>query len=410
MTQAPTAAVTVRQRMHSPSQYLFWAVVLVLWVCWVGLVYWMARYGSWQHGDFDVYYEAAHYFAQGTSPYFGTIGQYYLYPPLLAQLLIPLAQFDLITAWHLWFVLNLILLFGTVALFSRYVSPVTARLIWLTPLLFEPVLDSFYVGQVTILILALLTGAWAARRDEHPFLAGALIAVAAWLKVYPGLLVVYFLWKRDWRVIGGIVVIGIALGAFQLAGTGVQTFTDAFRIIFGLAGGGQGRIYMNVSVLGFTSQLFLGDSHVFPIVSNTTLQLVSRIGLSGILLVALGLLTYQGRQQKPAGEATGFNRVRFDLEFSLALLTAMLLSPTLWASGMPPLLLCFWLVWYRGGWMARALTAFALVILTMHSWLMMGYAGMTVLPGLILSFGFYTLITLWGTNVALLAQERRNTP
>ena len=181
-------------------------------------------------------------------------------------------------------------------------------------------------------------------------------------------------------------------------------------MIFNLAGSGQtDRITMNVSILGFTSQVFIGNQYVTPLVSSLALHLLSRLALTAVVVITLGYLTITRLRLPDQGQQSGetFDLARFDLEYCLALMTAMLLSPTLWASGMPLLLLCFWLLWRAGGRIERYLIAFVLVVLTVHSWFMMGYIGMGVLPALVLSFGFYAVATLWGVNVALLAREKR---
>ncbi|MBE2272138.1 MAG: DUF2029 domain-containing protein, partial [Anaerolinea sp.] len=295
MTTVP--ALTARARIQWGA-LVYWSVVALLWIGWVALAYWMARYGQWGLVDFRVYHEAAGFFARGASPYFGTGGMYFLYPPLLGQLLIPLAGLNVIDAWHIWFAVNLILLLGTLALVSRTLPPTGARLLWITPLLFEPILDSIYIGQVTIIILALLTGAWIARREDRPYLAGALIAAAAWLKVYPGLLALYFLWKRDWRVVRGIVIAGIALALLQIAVSGLDPFADSFGVVFALAEGGQSaKASVSSSILGFTTQMFTPGFRVTPLIESPVLHTISRLALTAGAVIALAAVT--GRRSTP---------------------------------------------------------------------------------------------------------------
>lgn len=400
---APTATPAAAPRRLALIAY--WGVVALLWMGWITLAYLAGRYGDWGRIDFSAYHTAARLLAVGVSPYAGPIGVTFIYPPLLGQLLIPLARLDPLSAWQVWFVLNILALIGAITLFSRYTSPRMARFLWLTPLFFQPILDALIIGQVTIFILVLLVGAWIARHEEQPFLAGALIALAAWLKIYPALLAVFFLWKRDWQVARGIAVVGGLLLLLQIAVSGVTVFSDSFQIAFSLSSAGQPtEVWRNSSLFGFAARLFVPSPRVVGIADSPILYTVTRALLTVGCVMGLLALTRR-RPAAPTADQRGASR--FDLEYSLALLSAMLLSPTLWGASMPPLLFCFWLLWRERERVEAYLVAGCWVVLTTAVIFEMGYLSSAPLPALLLSFGFYALVVLWGIHVMFLAREKR---
>lgn len=74
------------------------------------------------------------------------------------------------------------------------------------------VMSSIVRGQTDPLLLAgfCLMAAWAIRGR---FIAsGAALSAAIFVKIIPGMLVLYPLWRRQWRLLGGIVIGGVVLG------------------------------------------------------------------------------------------------------------------------------------------------------------------------------------------------------
>src|SRR5215475_4522138 len=58
--------------------------------------------------DFNVYYHAAREIIDGRDPYASSLSDWtpYIYPPLLAELLVPLALLPLSVAAYIWFLIN----------------------------------------------------------------------------------------------------------------------------------------------------------------------------------------------------------------------------------------------------------------------------------------------------------------
>lgn len=369
-----------------------WVVIVCLWGALIALAWFMSQNGRFGRTDFEVYYRSARLLLDGQPLYHGTVEMVYLYPPLLAQTLMPLATaVDAPTAWVIWFSLNTGLLVGAVGLLSDG-SP-RPYWLWLITPLFLPALEALYIGQVTMILLALFTGAWWAIRHERRFLAGLLLALAAWIKVYPALLIVYCLWKRDWRAVSGALAGGLGLGLLQLVVSGPTPLLSMFAVFFSLAESGQSQLIAeNASLYGFVSQLFQAHPNVAPLVINPLLYGATRLLLTAGLVGGLVYVTARRRD--------------FDLEYGLAVLTALLLSPTLFPAGMAPVLLTFALLLRRHPAKSSVwLTTSAGVVLSLYWLYVIGYSGSPPVSGLLLSFGFYALIVTWGVNAYRLWQR-----
>lgn len=377
-------------------RYLTWSGIAVLWLAFIALTWVMSHEGVSRQVDFRTYYDAAARLLAGEPLYQGVDSVNYVYPPLVAQFFIPfVARFSLPQLWDAWIIANLIFLIATVAMLSRHIRP--PALVWALTPLFMPLVEAFYVGQVTILLLALLAGAWWAVKHERRAVAGLLLALVTWIKVFPLLLIAYFLWKRDWRVVEAALVGGIALGALQIAISGVTPLIDMTRTLLALNQAGQPwALARNASVFGFSSQWFGSQAEVTPVIASAALLWLSR-GLITLVLIA-GAVYATLRSHD------------FDAEFALVLLTSMLVSPTLFPASMPPLMLVFCLLLKRRSSALRWFVTAAIALLAIYWLYVVGYTGNPPASGLLMSFGFYTLAATWGVNAGLLGRAKISRP
>jgi len=374
----------------------------------VRVLYYLAWYGL---SAFEVYFQGGQALVNGTALYQGTSGWIYLYPPLTAQMLIPLAEImDYDAAALFWLAANFAILIGTVALLANYVPASQMKWLWISPILFFPIAQAFYIGQITVIMLALVALAWFAIRHDQRGWAGALLAFAAWIKVFPALLVVYFFLKRDWRVIRGVVITGIGLALLQIIISGPGVFLAFFEVLFELTSDGQpAATYENSSIFAFASRLFQNNARVYPLVINETLYAITRISLTLMVFGLAGYAIYR------SGADTRLRTLswRFDLEYGLVLLTILLFGSTLWISGMPPLFLIYVMIWrnqhvFRRSRLVRWLNRFSFAAITLYIPMMLLFmhdgSSMHALP---LSLGFFGVMALWALLVILLLQNRK---
>jgi hypothetical protein len=144
--------------------------------------------------------------------------------PFSALVVAPLTFLSALEAKRAWLVLNLPLLAATVWMLRRLTALPWRRICLLVFLAIVPLRTSFLFGQQHLLVLFLLTFATWSYFHERPGQAGAAVALAAALKLYPALWLFYFWRKRAWRAAGAFALTAVVLGALALPLFGVETW------------------------------------------------------------------------------------------------------------------------------------------------------------------------------------------
>jgi hypothetical protein len=182
--------------------------------------------------DFNVYYFASQEILAGRTPYENSLGEWtsYLYPPLLAELLVPFASLPLPFAAYLWFLLNAFSLFAALRMSARLVFPDKPKFIaspdrennpqqtlpaqrWFTRLLclkagqqtflsvitqlvlVRFVLDNFDYGQVNLLVCALAVAHIYFWINGKRLSSAIVLALAVSIKITPILLLAFHIAK-----------------------------------------------------------------------------------------------------------------------------------------------------------------------------------------------------------------------
>ncbi len=389
-----------RQPSHRASRWLEWAgwaAIALLWLLLIAVLYRITLTHPTGGGDFTAYYKGARSLTTGSPLYTGIDGDMpYLYPPLLALLLIPLgALADFRMAAVIWLVINLGVLALTLALLSRTMARRRSQMaLWLAAALYSSTLQTLWFGQIGIALLALAVGTWLAYREGRPILAGILLALAAWLKVYPVLALLYFVWRRDWRVVISTLVTGAILGLVQLAAVGSDQFRVFLTVILPRLATTGNAPRVNNSILGFAYRLFAPVAQSIPLADSPPLLLLTRLLLTA--LVVGGTLVVLARRRSVQTDR------RFDLEYALVTLGALLLGTLHGVHAMLPALLVFFLLLRHAppGKRRRqtALCLLAGLLINFNLFLELGYVHAPsdiTLPALLLSTPFFGLMLLW---------------
>ncbi len=150
--------------------------------------------------DFTIhYYPTARSIFEIKEPIYG-----YLYSPFFAILTSPLGRLPLDSAAQIWGLIQLVM---TVLLFLAPLS--TLKLDTLTrQMLYAgifftslPVLHNFKWGQVSSLMTITIIAAFLAHKSGRSIWAGILIGLSTSIKYYPGIFILYFLFKKDRQAI-----------------------------------------------------------------------------------------------------------------------------------------------------------------------------------------------------------------
>jgi alpha-1,2-mannosyltransferase len=209
--------------------------------------------------DFSAYWAAGASVLHGASPYQAhqLAGPYapqeqflYLYPPPLAALAAPLAALfpdDYRAAAWLWTALGAALLALAVLALWRSERlgerfPILAgRGRWFlvaAAFAFPPVVGELVLGNVHLVLLGLLTLAWLGirRGDQRgEWIAGLAVGAAAIVKVFPGVLLVWFLLTRRYRAAAAVVIGAAALALVTLPLTGIEPWLQYPTVLANLS-------------------------------------------------------------------------------------------------------------------------------------------------------------------------------
>jgi hypothetical protein len=126
----------------------------------------------------------------------------------------PLASMPPLEAKHYWLIFNAGLLLTTFALLHS-LTELSWRRVFLVAALSDPLRVNFLLGQYYVFLLFLITLACWLYLRQRRFMAGAVVGLAAALKIFPVIYLLLFLRKRDWRAAAGLVV--TLLGSFAVS-------------------------------------------------------------------------------------------------------------------------------------------------------------------------------------------------
>jgi hypothetical protein len=161
--------------------------------------------------DYELWYATGKHVQAGDEIYFFRAGKYdFMYPPPCALFL---AGASLLGQGGL---ISLLVAINSIAWFcSAKLSAVVAAgnrgtaspWLYLIPslLVIVYIWSSYHLGQPNLVLLALMVGAFVALRAKREIVAGSLIAVAAAIKAFPVLAIIYLVYRRYWKAAGSLV-------------------------------------------------------------------------------------------------------------------------------------------------------------------------------------------------------------
>jgi hypothetical protein len=265
------------------------------------------------------------------------------HPPTSVLLAVPFAWMNYPMACLAWNLVSLILFVATLWLVVRQLGLRVTGWGLLTGyalLVFcHPLRAQVNEGQLNLVLLALITGAWAAERSNRPGLAGVLLGLATAIKLLPGFLLVYYAARGRWQVVlAGVAAFAVSTALTMLV-VGVPAYsTYVFEVLPHLS-----ELYsdawINASLSGLWHKLFAAQSSlVRPLVESRALYFTALAVGDGFLLLVLLAATRRAR-----------TREELDLTFGLAVVAMLLVSPLTWVHYYVLLLVPVVLLWTRLG-------------------------------------------------------------
>lgn len=181
--------------------------------------------------------------AQLAGPYSPQAQFLYLYPPFLAVAAAPVTAIlgvDYRIANWAWAATGLLIVVAAAIGIARREGIGSRGDRWLivaAALAFPPIVGELVMGNVHLILLGLLTGAWLAVRRGNRLgeaSAGILIGVAVLIKVFPAVLVLWFLFRRRWTAAIVAVVTIVALAVATVPVIGLQPWLDYPQVLINL--------------------------------------------------------------------------------------------------------------------------------------------------------------------------------
>jgi alpha-1,2-mannosyltransferase len=427
------------ERLSTSERFLLFLFFTVV-IGFAGVVVNRGAFLQQRKTDLGVFLRAAWAVRSGADPYTITDdkGLLYHYPPLLAILLVPLAdapgsdsRMAFACKVGLWYALSLVFLALAVHGLARALErtapelaartrPAGSRHWWALRVL--PVLaclpalgHGLSLGQVNVLWLALLCGMAAATLRRRPWRAGAWLAGAICLKVLPVFLLLFPLWRRDLRCLAGCAL-GLLAGLVVIpaAAMGPDRTLACYRewcqeVIFPAFGMGthQARGQQLHAMTATHNQSLMAIFHNTLYPDPVTRPPSASIGVNRAHYLVGGLLT------GIALLAAGWRRAESDTAPGLLLgalvLNMLLLSPAGHSHYLVLLLPLFMAmlatIWQqRGPWQMGALVMTLMVVNAVAQ-------ALPLLPGLgrlhDVGIAMYAGLLVWLTGLVLLWKQRQ---
>jgi alpha-1,2-mannosyltransferase len=244
---------------------------------------------------------------------------------------------------------------------------------------FRPILSDLHHGNNNILIMFLAVASIAAWRRGYDVLAGLILALSITYKVTPGLILIYFAYKRSWRAVGA-TLLGMAAFLFVVPSLFIGLNFNLIclgtwwkRILSPFVEGDVAGVQeINQSMVGTLMRILTvqtGDDpysvklqhlHLFSLNPRYVVLTVKGISVGFLVLLAWLCRTKSDRRDDP----------RLLGEFSLIVLTMLFVSERSWKHHYVTVLLPYTYLAYRafspalsrwarsGVWAALLLSAF----------------------------------------------------
>ncbi len=334
----------------------------------------------------------------------------YKYPPFFALLLTPIAHLPIPQALGIWTLINLgFLIVGLWALLRahgrrlREAAPSTLALLGLV-LLFDPLRETLSSGQMEVALFGLVALSYWALRTGRPGWAGLPLAVAVLLKLYPGVLLLYLLLRREWRALASFAGVTLVLVLGSLPFTGIEPWQVFLTGVLPHNGGVTAWIE-NQTFGGFVARLLTDRIELEPFPSSPagTAQLLTAVVIVWAVAI-LGMTAYAVRRGAPP------QSMHYALGFAIFTCVSVLVLPAAWYHYVTMMIMPLGIVLFSledagaGWWAAQppttarwlAVIGAAAVLLTFGTyWVVWPGANLGGWWKLVLSYKFYGMVLLW---------------
>ena len=297
--------------------------------------------------DNELWYDTGQQILHGQQIYPERFHQFpFMYPPTAALLLAPVSLLGKTGLVVALVALNAAAWIASILLSVRLATGSWKRqhlLLYAVPstLISVYAWSNFHLGQPSLLLLALMLGAFIALQKHRGLLAGALLALAAAIKAFPFIAIVYLIYRRYWIAVFSML---LTLGFFLIvlpapfrglaqARTDLQRWTEGMLLKYDDEGvaqrPGRSNSWKNQSLFGLANRLlrhidaddqYNPHTPLYVNVSDLTFTTVNCVIVGAGLLFGLIYLGVMPRAPQRTTQTDA-------LEFALFLLLVLLFTP-----------------------------------------------------------------------------------
>jgi Glycosyltransferase family 87 len=257
--------------------------------------------------------------------------EYNAHPPSSVLLTLPLGRLSYPNAVLVWNLISLVALGASLKIVAselafprRLLAPALALMAFC-----HPVYGNVYQGQLTLILVLLVTAIWALERSGWSYSAGLLIGAAAAVKLFPAYLVVYYAARGRFRPLFGTAVAFLSLTVLTGLVLGWESYYDYIYIVMKNQAKFRSFAY-NISVAGLWHKLFDPVDETGPVEPLWRSPALAHWGtiLSDLAItMILVMVTRRAR-----------THAQRDLAFALTVVAMLLVSPVTWDFSLPLLL------------------------------------------------------------------------
>jgi hypothetical protein len=297
--------------------------------------------------DYWVWYQTGQTVLQGGEIYPDRWHKFpFMYPPPCALFLAPLAALGKTGLVVVLALVNAAAWFCSIIFSVRLATGEWRRaplLVYLIPsfVMGAHLWGNFLLGQPSLVLLALMLGAFISLQRKSEWVAGGLVAIAAAIKAFPMMAIVYLVYRRSWLAVGSLVlalaffliVLPIPFRGYGQAKQDLERWSSGMLFKYDESGVGQrlGRStsWKNQSIWGVANRLLrhVEYDHKYephePVYANFAdldFETVNRIILGCALGLGLVFIGAMPRRERRTRETDA-------IEFALLLLLILVFTP-----------------------------------------------------------------------------------
>lgn len=277
--------------------------------------------------DFSVYYQGIQDYLNNKNPY---VDSRVIYPPIFLVLLSPVGFLTYELAEKVWILVSYMSIIGSIYILIKIIKRKALLVSFLTVyslfMLSFPVKFTLGMGQINLILLLLISLSFYFFQGKQQYLSGAFLALAATIKLSPVVLLLFYVRKKQWKVVVSCITLFVLLNLLGVKLLGMQVTKDYWMNIFPSIPTVGNASYYNQALTGWLSRAFVPD-----LIAKTINFLVF-----GCLLIVSFFIT-QTTRKKPEIELS---------EFSLFIIATLIGAGLAWQHHLVVTLIPFTALWF----------------------------------------------------------------